>query len=369
MLQLSIELSDRTRSQSLTPPPAGRRCFDAMDRQLLPALAGGGALAALGWLCLRSDEQPAGMAAAETMLAKGTRPSKMPAAIFCDMDGSVLNDEHAISACTQESFQRYRQSGGVIVFTTGRNLESLVAKCEVSEFWPELCIASAGTTLLRPPKSRAHPAMDRLLQPGSKKHFFVGSQMVSEFVALWSAKIPGIHFWFDKVGDGPVVDSAEAMASMCDGYKPGFSKEYAHRAAVKAAGPPSTAVDDFCGELLAAEEVPGLVVWVRGKGHSEMMQALLDACESEAQRAELGRLSIEPLGMNCEADGTNVVILNSKLAGKAPTLTWVCSQLGVATENVWAFGDGNNDTAMFQAAGWSWCVFLPHFASRVLILG
>ena len=59
------------------------------------------------------------------------------------------------------------------------------------------------------------------------------------------------------------------------------------------------------------------------------------------------------MGMNCKADGTNAVILNSKLAGKASTLCWVCSQLGFSTDDVWAFGDGNNDTAMFQAAGWS----------------
>ena len=219
------------------------------------------------------------------MLAKGTRPAKMPTAIFCDMDGSVLNDEHVISARTQESFQRYRQSGGIIVFTTGRNLESLVVKCEDCGFWPELCIASAGTTLLRPPKAVPHPAMDALLQPGSRKLFFVSSQMASEFVFLWSEKIPDVHFWFDKVGECPVVDNAEAMASVCEGYKPGFSKEYKHRVAVKAAGLPSSAVDALCEELLMTEEVPALVVWVRGKSISEMTQALVGACESDAQRA------------------------------------------------------------------------------------
>ena len=34
-------------------------------------------------------------------------------------------------------------------------------------------------------------------------------------------------------------------------------------------------------------------------------------------------------------------------------LRWVYSQLDVATDDIWAFGDGNNDTAMLQATGWS----------------
>jgi hypothetical protein len=49
--------------------------------------------------------------------------------------------------------------------------------------------------------------------------------MAAEFVALWSRKVPGVHFWFDKAGEGPVVDDAEAMRSMCEGFKPGF---YSH---------------------------------------------------------------------------------------------------------------------------------------------
>ena len=83
-----------------------------------------------------------------------------------------------------------------------------------------------------------------------------------------------------------------------------------------------------------------------------LARARTDCIFAHVSSAELGRLSIEPLGMNCEGDGTSVVILNSKLAGKAPTLSWVCSQLGLATDGVWAFGDGNNDAAMLQAAGW-----------------
>ena len=49
--------------------PQRRRRLKAMDRQLLPVLAGGGALAALGWLCLRSDEHPA-----EPTSAKALQP-------------------------------------------------------------------------------------------------------------------------------------------------------------------------------------------------------------------------------------------------------------------------------------------------------
>jgi hypothetical protein len=44
-------------------------------------------------------------------------------------------------------------------------------------------------------------------------------------------------------------------------------------------------VGALCEELLASEEVPGLTVWVRGKDLEGLTQTLLDACESEAQRA------------------------------------------------------------------------------------
>lgn len=286
------------------------------------------------------------VAALEPALARGTRPTLLPSAIFCDMDGSTLDDRHVITARTRESFQRYRQSGGIIVFSTGRALASCVSKCELASFWPDLCITSFGTTLFRPMAAVPHSAMDTVLQRGSTKKLSISSQMASDFVALWSEKIDGIHFWFDKEGEGPVVECAEATRSLVESCMPGVINDYPFRSV--------DSVELFREALTAQEEVVGLIVWVRGKGIKQLSQALLDACESEEQRAVLCRHKIAFMGLDCKADGTSAVVLTSQLAGKAPTLRLVCAQLGMAsTDDVWAFGDSSNDTEMFQAAGWS----------------
>ena len=36
------------------------------------------------------------------------------------------------------------------MFSTGRNLKSLLEKCNAGAFHPELCVATIGTTLYRP---------------------------------------------------------------------------------------------------------------------------------------------------------------------------------------------------------------------------
>ena len=41
------------------------------------------------------------------------------------------------------------------------------------------------------------------------------------------------------------------------------------------------------GLLQALDEIPGLCVWVQGRGLDDMKQALYDACGSDEQRAEL----------------------------------------------------------------------------------
>jgi hydroxymethylpyrimidine pyrophosphatase-like HAD family hydrolase len=82
---------------------------------------------------------------------------------------------------------------------------------------------------------------------------------------------------------------------------------------------------------------------------------MIAACKDDAQRELLASTyTIGPVGVNCN-DGTHVVIIASKLSGKAGTLQWVCEHLGDGYEpqTVAAFGDGTNDTAMFAVAGWS----------------
>jgi hypothetical protein len=93
--------------------------------------------------------------------------------------------------------------------------------------------------------------------------------------------------------------------------------------------------------------IPGLCVWIRGKNMDELRQALICGCRNDEERACLDNHTLGPIGVNCSNDGTCVGILASKKAGKAPTLRWICEQLGLPTQNVAAFGDGNNDVDMF----------------------
>jgi hypothetical protein len=135
-------------------------------------------------------------------LTKGDRMGQVPAAIFCDMDGSMLSDENTVSPRTQESLLRYRSSGGIIVFSTGRNMDSLLQKCEQSSFWPELCVATVGTTVVRPAAAPPHPALDAKLPLGTTVTFYIDAKQAAKWISLFSESVPDVHFWADLEGEG-----------------------------------------------------------------------------------------------------------------------------------------------------------------------
>lgn len=279
-------------------------------------------------------------------LVKGARPSRMPPVIFCDMDGSALNEKNVLTCRTIETLNRYRAAGGVIVFTTGRSITSVMDRCAEAAFWPEVCVGSLGTTILRPSTAAPDVRFDSWLAPGDETSFHIDSAEAVDFLETFTERLPNCHAWVDLPNGGAVGDSAAEIASVLDDFKAGFSAHYPHR----------TAEPSLCAEILASgERIPGLALWVRGLGKAEVCAALAAACKDEVQRERLEHAyTIFSLGVNC-TDGTSVVILASKRAGKAATLRWICENLGDGYESaaVAAFGDGSNDVDMFAASGWS----------------
>ncbi len=279
-------------------------------------------------------------------LTKGERPSSMPRVIYCDMDGTLLTDQHQLTARTIASLERYRVAGGIIVFTTGRSITSLKSVCATAGFWPDVCVGTQGTTVFRPPDAPVDSRFDGWLELGSEVPFHIESGQAVDFLQTFMDRIPNCHAWVDFPDDGAVADSATEVAAVLDAFRPGFSAHYPHR----------TAQPSLSAEILASgESIPGLGLWVRGFGLSEISAAMASACKDDAQRDLLATAyKTAPMGVNC-VDGTSVAILCNKLAGKDGTLRWICERLGDGYEPaaVAAFGDGTNDVAMFAAAGWS----------------
>lgn len=279
-------------------------------------------------------------------LVKGERPSSMPSVVCCDMDGTLLNDQHELTARTVESLERYRAAGGIIVFSTGRSITSLKRVCATAGFWPAVCVGTVGTSLLRPQDAAADSRFDGWLERGAEVPFHIDSGHAADLIQTFMDRIPNSHAWVDFPDDGAVCDSGTEVAAVLDEFRPGFSADYPHR----------TAEPSLTAEILAfGESIPGFCFWVRGLGVREISAAMAGACKDDTQRDLLATTyATLPMGVNC-ADGTSVVIVTNKLAGKDGTLRWICERLGAGYEpaNVAAFGDGTNDVAMFAAAGWS----------------
>lgn len=51
--------------------------------------------------------------------------------LFCDMDGTIINESGLLYSKDKEMIEKYRQAGNIFVFNTGRNVEE--AMCEINK--------------------------------------------------------------------------------------------------------------------------------------------------------------------------------------------------------------------------------------------
>ena len=166
------------------------------------------------------------MSTAAPPLARGLRPARMPRAIFCDMDGTVLNEGNDIAPGTVAALRRYKAAGGVVVFTTGRNLKSLIASCETAAFWADILIASAGTTVLRPEAAVPNPLIDPWLPRGTTKTFFVPAQQTAELLSVFLSEIEGSEAWCDIPGKCAIASDVAQVQGVLNAFKDNFSDSY-----------------------------------------------------------------------------------------------------------------------------------------------
>merc|ERR1711865_1345845 len=66
-----------------------------------------------------------------------------PKLIVLDLDGALLGPDSMLSLHTAAALQRYRDAGGIIVYSSGRAMVS-ITKGPCKQFTPDFCVASGG---------------------------------------------------------------------------------------------------------------------------------------------------------------------------------------------------------------------------------
>jgi len=242
----------------------------------------------------------------------GPRPPGLPGLVATDLDGTLLGADGHVSARTREVLRAVEAAGVPVVFVTGRPLR-----------WAEevfddvgdhgLAIVSNGALVWDVAADRA-----RLERP-------VPAEVVLAVTTALREACPGTAY------------ALETPAGIA--LEPVFVERFEVPDGVRR-GP--------VADLLAAGDGPVLKLLAR---HEEI--------EAEAFWA----IAREALGEQVEVTWSSTsALLEISAAGvtKATTLAMLCAELGVAAEDVVAFGDMPNDLPMLTWAGRSWAMAGAH---------
>lgn len=235
------------------------------------------------------------------------RLSTLPAVrlIATDLDGTLLRRDGTISLRTQQTLQRARAAGALVVLVTARPPRML--RCIVRE------TGVTGIAICCNGASIYDCERDTLIQHTSLSH-----GLASQLILGLRAAMPGIHF------------AAEyAMYFVCE--------------------PPITALSVFpyreaayLGDMLALcvelyrEPLSKLIAW-----HPES--------SPEALLAVARQIAHDDVSLT--HSGAPFIEMSAKGVDKAQALAKLCASLGIAPAEVVAFGDMPNDIPMLQWAG------------------
>ena len=226
-----------------------------------------------------------------------------------DLDGTLVHSDGSVTSRTREVLEELDRRGVPVVFVTGRPLRWAI---EVFEHVGRhgLAIVSNGALVWNVPDGAVH--LERLLQP----------TLGIEVSRLIREAVPGSAF---------AVEDLDGI-----GLEPEFLERYPVPEGSRRA-PVEELFDRPAFKLLAR--------------HEEVApQAFWDAAEAVVgERAVITWSSASAL-LEISAAGVT----------KASTLSLVCAELGVAADEVVAFGDMPNDIAMLRWAGTSYAMANAH---------
>ena len=223
-----------------------------------------------------------------------------------DLDGTLLNSEHKISARNLAAIRSFQDRGGLVVVVTGRNLRAAQDFAnQVSPTLPLVCFNGA-----------------YILDPKTKQilnNQFLAIEQVASLIEV--AEKHQVHY---RYYDLETIYAPISMRNMYQKYE----------------GEQGPQMQYFSDKVLASHyqkvglQVPKFVL------HAEDEEKLNGA-----------RQEIEAQGGWAVAQSwTGLIEVMAKDVNKGVALKKVCAHLSVSMEDTIAVGDQENDSAMIQAA-------------------
>jgi hypothetical protein len=223
-----------------------------------------------------------------------------------DLDGTLLNGNHEISATNLDAIRSFQDRGGLVVVVTGRNLRAAQGFAnQVSPTLPLVCFN--GAYIL-------DPKTEQILN-----NQFLGTEQVASLIKV--AEKHHVHY---RYYDLDTIYAPESMRSLYQKYEGGQGPQMQY----------------FSDEGLATYyqkvglQVPKFVL------HAE-----------DEERLNRARQEIEAQGGWAVAQSwTGLIEVMAKDVSKGSALKTVCAYLSIPMEETIAVGDQENDCTMIEAA-------------------
>jgi Cof subfamily protein (haloacid dehalogenase superfamily) len=224
--------------------------------------------------------------------------------VATDLDGTLVRNDHTIGARSVAALQRVQALGGAVVLVTGRPIRWLHTAYRYLPIQP-LAVAANGAAVY-------DPADDKILHLAS-----LAPEVVTEACARLRARVPGVRF-------GVETDGGRLLL-----YEPGYQ--------IGGWESDLDGVREVPSALLAAQPAAKLLVKA-GPQPPDEFTALVGGVLSGIAEAT-------------HSSSSGVVEVSAAGVTKAAGLAWVAERLGVAPQEVVAFGDMPNDLPMLAWAG------------------
>jgi Cof subfamily protein (haloacid dehalogenase superfamily) len=232
----------------------------------------------------------------------------LPALIASDVDGTLLNDDEAITERTRAAVAAAVEGGATFVLATGRPPRWIAPVVDALGFAP-MAVCANGAVLY-------NPATDRIVSART-----LSPDVLGELAEIATRIIPGAGLAVERIGS-----SAHDAATPQFVSSPGYEHAWLN--------PDNTEVS--LEDLLSAPAVK-LLIRKAGVRSDDMAAALAKHVGVEGDvtySTNNGLVEVVPLGIS-----------------KASGVEEVARPLGIAAEDVVAFGDMPNDVPMLVWAG------------------
>jgi Cof subfamily protein (haloacid dehalogenase superfamily) len=235
----------------------------------------------------------------------------VPALVATDLDGTLLHSDGTVTERTRRVLAALEERGVTVVFVTGRPVRWM------QELWDHvgdhgLAVCSNGGIVYDVPGRRVAQART------------IPREIGLEVAGLLRREVPGTTFDVERATGFGREPDFHSRADSVEGFTPRV-------------GPLTEIFDDAVVKLLARhEDLPPEDYWAR----------------VEAVVGHAVTTTWSSVGALVEMSAAGVT--------KASTLALLCAELGVAPEDVVAFGDMPNDVAMLEWAGTAYAMGNAH---------